>query len=140
MLHLSDVPAQGHSKKQNYTFHKVIGRGGYSEVRRATWNGEGCSKSPMGTVEVAVKVVDKTVIHDRQNYLKILSTQQRMQHPVVINLLDWFESTTKYYVTFELLDGELFDYLVIQPYSEQEAIQVIRGVLDLLIYCREPPV
>jgi hypothetical protein len=70
---------EGHSKKSNYQFGGILGRGGYSEVRSAVWNGQGSSKSPGGPIQVAVKVVSKSYVSDKANYLRILQAQERMR-------------------------------------------------------------
>jgi len=85
-----------------------------------------------------VKVVLKSVIKDKDNYLKILAWQMSVKHPHVILCYDWFESSSKWYIAFELaLGGELFDRIADHPYTEDEAREASQALIDAIAFCHE---
>ncbi|KAJ9093199.1 hypothetical protein QFC21_006516 [Naganishia friedmannii] len=106
------------SKKKDYEFFphaSPIGSGGYSDVVKASWKARG------GMV-VAVKVVRKEAVKDHAEYIKIIGP--------------WFESSSKYYVTFPLLTGgELLERLNTRGrFTEDAARRVMRVMLNTLTY------
>ncbi|KAJ9111754.1 hypothetical protein QFC22_006413 [Naganishia vaughanmartiniae] len=106
------------SKKKEYEFFphaSPIGSGGYSDVVKASWKARG------GMV-VAVKVVRKEAVKDHAEYQKIIGL--------------WFESSSKYYVTFPLLTGgELLERLNTRGrFTEDAARRVMRVMLNTLAY------
>ncbi|KAJ9105775.1 hypothetical protein QFC20_004262 [Naganishia adeliensis] len=117
----------GHSsaKKREYEFFPhapPIGSGGYSDVLKARW------LAREGQV-VAVKVVRKEAVKDHAEYLKIIG-------PSLPAPSSWFESSSKYYVTFPLLTGgELLERLNTRGrFSEDAARRVMRVMLETLAY------
>ncbi|KAJ9118400.1 hypothetical protein QFC24_006229 [Naganishia onofrii] len=133
------------SKKKEYEFFphaSPIGSGGYSDVVKARW------KAREGMV-VAVKVVRKEAIKDHAEYLKIIRTcRSRVRlFTSALNfisrltclfpiLFSWFESSSKYYLTFPLLTGgELLERLNTRGrFTEDAARKVMRVMLNTLSY------
>ncbi|OCF77470.1 CAMK/CAMK1 protein kinase [Kwoniella mangroviensis CBS 8886] len=126
-----DGPHSAHKKKE-YTFdHDVIGQGGYSQVMRAHW------KARDGMV-VAMKVVRKEAVKDREGYLKLIGCgfSRINTHPNICAGLDWFESTHKFYIAFPLLTGgELLERLNKRGRFTEDAVRnVMRVMLNTLSF------
>ncbi|KAL7415492.1 kinase-like domain-containing protein [Mrakia frigida] len=131
-------------KKREYKFLDVppLGSGGYATVRLARW------KHPHDTFPddltqdglVAVKIVDKKAVQDKEKYMRILvagwghSLSER--HPHICPLLDWFESSNHYYLTFPLMQGgELLQKILDKKrFSEEETRRALIVILDTLVY------
>ncbi|WVW86510.1 hypothetical protein I302_108559 [Kwoniella bestiolae CBS 10118] len=119
-------------KKKEYTFdNHVIGQGGYSKVIKAHW------KARDGMV-VAMKVVRKEAIKDREAYLRLIDSgfPRIRSHPNICAGLDWFESTHKFYIAFPLLTGgELLERLNTRGRFTEDAVKKVMIVmLDTLAF------
>ncbi|CDZ98234.1 calcium calmodulin-dependent protein kinase [Phaffia rhodozyma] len=122
------------AKKREYKFFDVppLGTGGFAVVKLAHWKKHG--------LEVAVKVVDKRVVEDKEKYLRILivgwgqALDQRHEH--ICPLLDWFETSHHYYLTFPALEGgELLDKILDKRrFNEEESRRAMLVILDTLSY------
>ncbi|PKI84912.1 calcium/calmodulin-dependent protein kinase [Malassezia vespertilionis] len=121
---------ESYAKKQDYEFHKTLGKGTFGVVRSAV------RKSPDGPQNVAVKVISKHLLKDRHEVvMREIETVQGLDHPHIVKLVDWFESKDKFYLVFEEADGgELFDRLVKGRFSERVACNTIRVVVEAIAY------
>lgn len=87
LSHAADLPA----KKQDYTFHKTLGKGTFGVVRAATRN-----EPDGGQRKVAVKVVSKHLLKGHEEVvMREIETVQGLNHPHIVKLIDWFESKDK---------------------------------------------
>mmetsp|Transcript_10848 Transcript_10848/g.17085 ORF Transcript_10848/g.17085 Transcript_10848/m.17085 type:complete len:183 (+) Transcript_10848:241-789(+) len=69
-----------------------------------------------------------------ESEVEILS---QIDHPNIVKLFEVFNEKTKFYMVMELMTGgELFDRIVEKEhYSEKEAADVIRPIVDAIRYC-----
>ena len=63
----------------------------------------------------------------------------QMDHPNVVRLVEIFDEGDLLYLVMELMGGgELFDRIVEkESYSEKEAAETIRPIVDAIRYCHE---
>ncbi len=84
-------------------------------------------------------MVDESVVEkDRKASLaKEAEILRALNHPNIVNFFGWYEDPEKHYLVMEAcLGGELFDRIVKkQCYSEIEARDLMRTLLDVLVYC-----
>ncbi|WWC92028.1 uncharacterized protein L201_006982 [Kwoniella dendrophila CBS 6074] len=132
--HSAQHEVNPHSKERKKEFtldDDVIGKGGYSKVYKAHWKAR-------GGMLVAMKVVKKEAVKDREAYLRIVATgfPRINTHPNICAGLDWFESTNKYYVAFPLLTGgELLERLNTRGRFTEDAVKkVMKVMLETLAY------
>lgn len=91
-----------------------------------------------GSRDYAIKCIPKeTMSHD--DVLAIfdeVAILQQLNHPHIIQLYDFFEENNYFFLVMEkLTGGELFDRIVVKEfYSEHEARNVIRSILDAVAY------
>jgi calcium/calmodulin-dependent protein kinase I len=119
------------SLKDNYKLDKVLGEGSFAVVRK------GIKKTT--NEEVAVKIIDKTNLESDDQYalqseVDILS---QIDHPNIVKLHEIYDEKTRFNMVMELMTGgELFDRIVEKEhYSEKEAADTIRPVVDAMRYC-----
>lgn len=108
-----------------------LGEGAFGEVRKGTRKSNG--------QEVAVKIMNKKTLTKEdivalQTEVEILT---QVDHPNVVKLFEVYEDAHKFYMVLELMTGgELFDRVVEKDhFSEQEAANTIRPIVDALRYC-----
>ncbi|WFD31474.1 calcium/calmodulin-dependent protein kinase [Malassezia sp. CBS 17886] len=119
-----------YGKKQEYSFHKTLGKGTFGVVRAAT------RQTANGPQKVAVKVVSKHLLKGHEEVvMREIETVRGLDQPHIIKLLDWFESKDKFYLVFEEADGgELFDRLSRGRFTEEDAKSTIYVVLEAIAY------
>jgi len=117
--------------KDSYKFDKVLGEGSFAVVRK------GIKKT--SNEEFAIKIIDKTTLESDdqmalQTEVEILS---QIDHPNIVKLYEIYDEKTRFNMVMELMTGgELFDRIVEkESYSEKEAADTIRPVVDALRYC-----
>jgi calcium/calmodulin-dependent protein kinase I len=117
--------------KEHYKLDKVLGEGSFAVVRKAI------KKST--NEEFAVKIIDKTNLESDdqlalQTEVEILS---QIDHPNIVKLHEIYDDKTRFNMVMELMTGgELFDRIVEKEYySEKEAADTIRPVVDAIRYC-----
>lgn len=123
-------PESYHCKK-HYKFLKTLGAGTYGVVREAVHDRFG---------EVAVKIIEKKTVKDHEDMVyDEIRMLQGLDHPHIIHFKEWFESSTKFYVTTTLATGgELFDRIcALGKFTEQDAVDLIRQVLSAINYLHE---
>jgi calcium/calmodulin-dependent protein kinase I len=117
--------------KDKYFIDKTLGQGSFGEVKKATNKASG--------EEFAVKIINKAELEQEdlvalQTEVEILS---QIDHPNVVKLFEVWEDKSRFYMVMELMTGgELFDRIVEKDhYSEKEAADVVRPIVDAVRYC-----
>lgn len=91
--------------------------------------------------EVAIKIIDrKGLAEDDEVALKTeVQILQGLDHPNVVKMIEVFDEEDFLYIVLELMTGgELFDRIVEkESYSEKEAADTIRPIVDAIRYCHE---
>ncbi|KAK2598840.1 hypothetical protein N8I77_012225 [Diaporthe amygdali] len=123
-----------YSGLERWELLEKMGDGAFSNVYRAR-DLEGDAG------EVAIKVVRKYEMNSMQraNILKEVQIMRQLEHPNIINLIDFSESKQYYYIILELAPGgELFHQIVRLTYfSEDLSRHVIVQVAKALEYLHE---
>jgi len=118
--------------EDKYEMNELLGTGAFSEVRRAKKKEDG--------ENFAIKVIRKKNLKDSvkgiENEIKVLN---RLDHENIVKLVETFESPKCVYLVMELVTGgELFDRIVEKgSYSEKDAADVVRQVLEATAYMHE---
>lgn len=92
---------------------------------------------------VAMKIVEKRVISNRENYLRLLERVREMYEDIhtdaIIRGYEWFESLERYYIVFELAaGGDMFDRIISRGrYPEAEAKGVMKRILEAMEYVHD---
>lgn len=118
-------------KKKHYKFLKTLGAGTYGVVREAKHDKWG---------SVAVKIIDKKTVKDHETMVyDEIHMLEGLDHPHIIHFKEWFESTTKFYVTTTLATGgELFDRICLMgKFTEKDAVKMISQVLSAISYLHD---
>jgi len=117
--------------KKNTSSKKTLGQGSFGEVKKA--------KNKTTGEEIAVKIINKSDMAQEdllalQTEVEILS---QIDHPNVVKLFEVWEDKLKFYMVMEIMTGgELFDRIVEKDhYSEKEAADTIRPIVDAIRYC-----
>jgi len=118
---------------EKYTMEKTLGKGSFGEVKKA--------RNKDTNEEVAIKIIAKENLGDEdlmalQVEVEILSN---VDHPNIVKLKEVWEDDDFFYMVMELMTGgELFDRIVEKDhYSEKEASDTIRPVIDAIRYCHK---
>ncbi|ORX59419.1 Pkinase-domain-containing protein [Hesseltinella vesiculosa] len=118
---------------ERYQLLEKIGDGAFSVVYRAI--------DTETNEKVAVKVVDHSKLKRDQkaSVLKEISLMQKLNHPSIVRMLSYRETSTHFFLVLELCDGgELFNQIVKLTYfSEDLARHCIRQVAEGLRYLHE---
>jgi len=119
--------------KEKYLFEKTLGQGSFGEVKKI--------KNKTSGEELAVKIINKADMQQEdllalQTEVEILS---QIDHPNVVKLFEVWEDKLKFYMVMEIMTGgELFDRIVEKDhYSEKEAADTIRPIVDAIRYCHK---
>merc|ERR1712072_758289 len=116
------------------TFHElyrltgeVLGQGAYASVQTCV--------NIYTEVEYAVKIIDKVPTHSRARVFKEIDLFHHCQgHPNIIQLIEYFEETERFYLIFEKVSGgQLLDHIQRRKFfTEQEAARIITDVASAL--------
>jgi len=111
---------------------QVLGRGAYAHVLT-------CSSVLTGK-EYAVKVIEKRPGHSRSRIIKEIETFNLCKdHPNIVQLVEFFEQTDKFYLIFEKMSGgPLLNHIQRRVYfTEQEAALITRDIANALKYLHD---
>jgi serine/threonine protein kinase len=125
-----------HKDKKITDYYKIedeLGAGSFAIVR------QGVNK--MTGESVAIKIINRTEMEEDDEValrteVEILS---QIDHPNVVKMHEVFDEEDFLYIVLELMTGgELFDRIVEkESYSEKEAADTIRPIVDAIKYCHE---
>merc|ERR1712110_1234266 len=106
---------------------EVLGQGAYASVQTCV--------NIYTEVEYAVKIIEKVPSHSRARVFKEIDLFHHCQgHPNIIQLIEYFEETDRFYLIFEKVSGgQLLDHIQRRKFfTEQEAARIITDVASAL--------
>eukprot|EP00891_Asterochloris_glomerata_P004283 jgi/Astpho2/4283/e_gw1.00064.64.1_t len=113
----------------SYRFGRLLGKGSFSSVYEAVKDGH----------HVAIKMVNKSILHEpdmRARLVKEVEVHMGLQHPHIVQLLEFFEDSDRVYLVMELCSrGELLS-LVQQKgrLGDREARSLFRQLLEAVAF------
>lgn len=118
----------------SYNDLRLIGRGGMAEVYRAT--------SQARNKPVAIKVLRSALAADdsfRKRFMREAEIIARLQHPNIVNIMDFGDENGIYHIVMEHLSGPDLNNLIKQEGSITlpRTISILRGVADALDYAHQ---
>jgi len=107
---------------------EILGQGAYASVQTCV--------NIYTDMEYAVKIIDKTIkTHSRSRVFKEIDLFHHCQgHHNIINLIEYFEESEKFFLVFEkVTGGQLLDRIASRKYfTEEETVNIIRDIAAAL--------
>merc|ERR1712214_231540 len=106
---------------------EMLGQGAYASVQTCV--------NIYTEVEYAVKIIEKVPTHSRARVFKEIDLFHHCQgHPNIIQLIEYFEESDKFYLIFEkITGGQLLDRIATRKYfTEEETVEIIRDIAAAL--------
>lgn len=114
----------------NYEDIKLLGQGAYSIVILA-------KQRPTGILRCVKKIAKKNFTKaENENIMNEIKVLKEVDHPNVINIVEYYESLNSLYIVTEYLDGgELFDKIEQKScFGENEARKIMMQILSAVSY------
>lgn len=127
---LSTLP---HTIKARYTIGKVLGEGGYAQVKL------GYNNVTKDTVAIKVFDTDRMNASQMKELRQEVAVMSQLIHPNIVRFYDFFEEYDYCYLVMEKISGgELFDRIVQKKnYTEREARECARTILYAIKYLHD---
>lgn len=117
-----------------YVIQEQIGEGAFSKVFKAI-------DLENNHVQVAIKIIEKKSMNKAQieSVLKEVSIMRRLNHPNIVQILDFINTPTRTFLILELLaGGEIFNKIVELTYfSEQLSKHILIQIVQSIKYLHE---
>lgn len=124
---------KGEKISDHYKIEDELGAGSFAVVKYGT--------NKMTGEEVAIKIIDRgSMEEDDEVALRTeVDILSNVDHPNVVKMYEVYDDENYMYIVLELMTGgELFDRIVEkESYSEKEAADTIRPIVDAIRYCHE---
>ena len=115
--------------------NKLLGEGAFGKVKK-------CVNIKTKIVH-AVKVMEKSKM-DKNEKIRLsyeIDILKNLDHPNIVKLYEVFEDDRNIYLVTELCTGgELFDIISDRTFTEREAADIIKQVLQAIAYCHKQKV
>ena len=117
--------------EDKYTYGKTLGEGAYGSVKEAILKDTGEKRAVKIIKWVGMKEKDQQLL---KNEIENLKT---MDHPNILKMYEFFETSTHILLVTELATGgELFDEIINRgKFSEEDAKILLKQVLTCINYC-----
>jgi len=121
------------SLEKDYQIQETLGKGAYGKVVKAL-------HLPSQEFR-AIKIIDTRHMHkeDRIKIFQEIKILSKLDHPNIIKIYEYFNSSRSIYIVTELLGGgELFDRIIEEKkFTEVNAAKTMKEVLSAINYCHE---
>lgn len=130
-----DAPLHQYNPIVDYKYNKVLGKGSFSVVQKATSvHGKvGDVPAEVAIKEIQFKNLTSAQLQNLQFEMNVLS---QLHHPSVVALYHVYRTPQKIFLVMEYLKGgELLNMVSgRQKYTEEDAIDIIRQIIDAVSY------